>query len=40
MSRGGRTMCLGDGGKCVMGMEDNVSRGWRTMCLGDGGQCV
>ena len=32
MSRGGRTMCLGDG--------DNVSRGWRTMCLDEGGQCV
>ena len=33
-------MCLGDGGQCVSGTEDNVSRGWRIMCLGDGGQCV
>ena len=40
MSRGWRTMCLGDGGQCVSVREDNVSRGRRTMCLGDGGQCV
>ena len=39
MSRGGRTMCLGDGGQCVSVREDHVSRGRRTMCLGDGEQC-
>ena len=40
MSRGGRTMCLGDGGQCVSGREDNGSMGGRIMCLGEGGQCV
>ena len=40
MSRGGRTMCLGDGGQCVSVRENNVSRRERTICLGDGGQCI